>query len=320
MLPNLVLPKIEIEAISERYGRFVIGPLESGYGVTVGNSLRRVLLASLPGAAITSVKVDGVHHEFSPIAGVKEDTMGLLLNLKQIRMKMQVDEPVRLRLEAQGEGIVTAADIECPSEVEIINPELHLLTLDSNDSRVEMEMIAETGRGYSPSEDRGEVAIGQLPVDAIFSPIRRIAYTVGRVRIGEITDFDQLKLDVWTDGTMPPEEAISTSARILAKHFSLVANVGGALAEEAEEAEEEGIPARVYEMAIEELDLTVRAFNCLKRAGITKVGMILEKLEKGDDEILAIRNFGRKSLDELKEALKEKDLLPEPQEEEGDET
>jgi len=320
LLPNLVLPKIEIEAISERYGRFVIGPLESGYGVTVGNSLRRVLLASLPGAAITSVKVDGVHHEFSPIAGVKEDTMGLLLNLKQIRMKMQVDEPVRLRLEAQGEGIVTAADIECPSEVEIINPELHLHTPDSSDSRVEMEMIAETGRGYSPSEDRGEVAIGQLPVDAIFSPIRRIAYTVGRVRIGEITDFDQLKLDVWTDGTMPPEEAISTSARILAKHFSLVANVGGALAEEAEEAEEEGIPARVYEMAIEELDLTVRAFNCLKRAGITKVGMILEKLEKGDDEILAIRNFGRKSLDELKEALKEKDLLPEPQEEEGDET
>jgi DNA-directed RNA polymerase subunit alpha len=320
LLPNLVLPKIEIEAISERYGRFVIGPLESGYGVTVGNSLRRVLLASLPGAAITSVRVDGVHHEFSPIVGVKEDTMSLLLNLKQIRMKMQVDEPVRLRLEAQGEGIVTAADIECPSEVEIINPELHLLTLDSNDSRVEMEMIAETGRGYSPSEERGEVAIGQLPVDAIFSPIRRIAYTVGRVRIGEITDFDQLKLDVWTDGTMPPEEAISTSARILAKHFSLVANVGGVLAEEAEEAEEEGIPARVYEMAIEELDLTVRAFNCLKRAGITKVGMILEKLEKGDDEILAIRNFGRKSLDELKEALKEKDLLPEPQEEEGDET
>jgi DNA-directed RNA polymerase subunit alpha len=320
LLPNLVLPKIEIEAISERYGRFVIGPLESGYGVTVGNSLRRVLLASLPGAAVTSVRVDGVHHEFSPIPGVKEDTMNLLLNLKQIRMKMQVDEPVRLRLEAQGEGIVTAADIECPSEVEIINPELHLLTLDSNDSRVEMEMIAETGRGYSPSEERGEVAIGQLPVDAIFSPIRRIAYTVGRVRIGEITDFDQLKLDVWTDGTMPPEEAISTSARILAKHFSLVANVGGALAEEAEEAEEEGIPARVYEMAIEELDLTVRAFNCLKRAGITKVGMILEKLEKGDDEILAIRNFGRKSLDELKQALEEKDLLPEPQEEETDET
>jgi DNA-directed RNA polymerase subunit alpha len=320
LLPNLVLPKIEVEAISERYGRFVIGPLESGYGVTVGNSLRRVLLSSLPGVAITSVRVDGVHHEFSPIEGVKEDTMTLLLNLKQVRMKMQGEEPVRLRLEVEGEGIITAADIQCPSEIEIVNPELHLLTLDSKDSRVEMEMIAERGRGYSPSEERGELAIGQLPVDAVFSPIRKIAYTVDRVRIGEITDFDQLKLDIWTDGTLQPEEALSTAAQILAKHFSLVSNVGGALAEEIEEAEEEGIPPRIYEMPIEELDLTVRAFNCLKRAGITKVGMVLEKLEKGDDEILAIRNFGRKSLDELKQALKEKDLLPEPQEEESDET
>lgn len=320
MLPNLVLPKIETEAIAERYGRFVIGPLESGYGVTVGNSLRRVLLASLPGAAITSVKVDGVYHEFSPIPGVKEDTMTLLLNLKQIRMKIQGDEPVRLRLEVQGEGIVTAADVECPSEVEIVNSELHLLTLDSNDSRVELEMIAERGRGYSPSEERGELAIGQLPVDAVFSPVRRIAYTVDRVRIGEITDFDQLKLDIWTDGTIQPEEALSTSAQILARHFSLVAKAGGALAEEVEEAVEEGIPERIYEMPIEDLDLTVRAYNCLKRAGITKVGLILEKLEKGDDEILAIRNFGRKSLDELKQTLEDKDLLPEPQEEESDET
>jgi DNA-directed RNA polymerase subunit alpha len=316
----LVLPKIEIEAISERYGRFVIGPLESGYGVTIGNSLRRVLLSSLAGAAITSVRVDGVHHEFSPIPGVKEDTMTLLLNLKQVRMRLHGEEPVRLRLEVEGEGIVTAADIECPSEVEIVNPELHLLTLDNKDSRVEMEMTAERGRGYSPSEERGELAIGQLPVDAVYSPIRRIAYVVDRVRIGEITDFDQLKLDIWTDGTIQPEEALSTAAQMLAKHFSLVGNVGGALIEEGEEAEEEGIPPRIYEMPIEELDLSVRAFNCLKRAGITTVGMILEKLEKGDDEILAIRNFGRKSLEELKQALSEKDLLPEPEEEEGDET
>jgi DNA-directed RNA polymerase subunit alpha len=320
LLPNLVLPKIEIEAISERYGRFVVGPLESGYGVTIGNSLRRVLLSSLAGAAITSVRVDGVHHEFSPIPGVKEDTMTLLLNLKQVRMRLHGDEPVRLRLEVEGEGVVTAGDIECPSEVEIVNPELPLLTLDANESRVEMEMTAERGRGYSPSEERGELGIGQLPVDAVFSPIRRIAYVVDRVRIGEITDFDQLKLDIWTDGTLQPEEALSTAAQMLAKHFSLVANVGGALIDEGEEAVEEGIPARVYEMPIEDLDLTVRAFNCLKRAGITTVGMILEKLEKGDDEILAIRNFGRKSLDELKEALGEKNLLPEPQEEETDET
>lgn len=320
MLPNLVLPKIQIEAISERYGRFVVGPLESGYGVTIGNSLRRVLLSSLAGAAVTSVRVDGVHHEFSPIAGVKEDTMTLLLNLKQVRMRLHGDEPVRLRLEVEGEGVVTAGDIECPSEVEIVNPELPLLTLDANDSRVEMEMTAERGRGYSPSEERGELGIGQLPVDAVFSPIRRIAYVIDRVRIGEITDFDQLKLDIWTDGTIQPEEALSSAAQMLARHFSLVANVAGALIDEGEEAVEEGIPSRIYEMPIEDLDLTVRAFNCLKRAGITTVGMILEKLEKGDDEILAIRNFGRKSLDELKQALSEKNLLPEPQEEESDET
>ncbi len=320
MLPNLVLPKIEVEAITERYGRFIVGPLESGYGVTIGNSLRRVLLSSLPGAAITSIRVDGIHHEFSPIPGVREDTMTLLLNLKQLRMKLQGDEPVRLRLEAEGEGVVTAGDVDYPSEVEIVNPELHLLTLDSSDSRVEMEIVAEKGRGYSPSEERGALPIGELPVDAIFSPIRKIAYTVDRVRIGEITDFDQLKLDIWTDGTIQPEEALSTAAQMLAKHFSLVANIGGVLIDEEEEAVEEGIPPRIYEMPIEELDLSVRAFNCLKRAGITKVGMILEKSEKGDDEIMAIRNFGRKSLDELKLALSEKNLLPESQEEESDET
>lgn len=320
MLPNPVLPKIEVEAITERYGRFIVGPLESGYGVTIGNSLRRVLLSSLPGGAITSIRVDGIHHEFSPIPGVREDTMTLLLNLKQLRMKLQGDEPVRLRLEAEGEGVVTAGDVEYPSEVEIVNPELHLLTLDSSDSRVEMEIVAEKGRGYSPSEERGALPIGELPVDAIFSPIRKIAYTVDRVRIGEITDFDELKLDIWTDGTIQPEEALSTAAQMLAKHFSLVANIGGVLIDEEEEAVEEGIPPRIYEMPIEDLDLSVRAFNCLKRAGITKVGMILEKLEKGDDEIMAIRNFGRKSLDELKLALGEKNLLPESQEEESNET
>jgi DNA-directed RNA polymerase subunit alpha len=319
LLPNLVLPKIESEAISKMYGRFIIGPLERGYGVTIGNSLRRVLLASLSGAAITSIRLDGIHHEFSPISGVKEDTMTLLLNLKQLRMKLQGSEPARLRLEVKGEGIVTAADIEYPSEVEIVNPELHLLTLDSDDSKLEMEMVVEGGRGYSPSEERGELPIGQLPVDAIFTPVRKVGYTVDRVRIGEITDFDQLKLDIWTDGTIEPGEALSKAAQILLKHFSLVANIGEMPIEEAEEVEE-GIPSRIYDMPIEELDLSVRAFNCLKRAGITKVGMVLEKLEKGEDEILAIRNFGRKSLQELKDALEEKDLFPISSEEEGDET
>lgn len=319
MLPNLVLPKIECEAISKQYGRFIIGPLERGYGVTIGNSLRRVLLSSLPGAAVTSIRMDGIHHEFSSIPGVKEDTMTLLLNLKNLRMKLQGDDPARLRLEVKGEGVATAADIEYPSEVEILNPELHLLTLDSDDSKLEIEMVVQRGRGYSPSEERGELPMGELPVDAIFTPIRKVGYTVDRVRIGEITDFDQLKLDIWTDGTIEPTEALSKAAQILLKHFSLVADVREAPIEEVEEIEE-GIPPRIYDMPIEELDLSVRAFNCLKRAGITKVGIVLEKLEKGEDEILAIRNFGRKSLQELKDALEEKDLLPVSAEEQSDET
>lgn len=316
-MPNLVLPKIECEATSKQYGRFIIGPLERGYGVTIGNSLRRVLLSSLPGAAIASVRVDGIFHEFSPMPGVKEDTMTLLLNLKQVRLKLYGGEPAHLRLEAKGEGIVTAADIECPSEVEIVNPDLYLLALDSDDSRLEMEMVVQSGRGYSPSEERGELPVGEMPVDAIFSPVRKIGYTVDRVRIGEITDFDQLKLDIWTDGTIQPQEALSEAAQILMRHFSIVSNVGEVLVEEVEEVEE-GIPPRMYDTPIEELNLSVRAFNCLKRAGITKVGEILEKLEKGDDEILAIRNFGRKSLEELKDALGEKGVLPVAQEEESD--
>ncbi len=318
-MPNVVLPKIECEAISKQYGRFIIGPLERGYGITIGNSLRRVLLSSLPGAAVTSIRMDGIYHEFSPLPGVKEDTMTLLLNLKQLRMKLHGDESARLRLEVKGEGVVTAADIEYPSEVEIVNPDLHLLTLDSDDSKMELEMVVETGRGYSPSEERGKLPIGELPVDAIFTPIRKVGYTVDRVRIGEITDFDQLKLDIWTDGTIEPEEALGNAAQILVEHFSLVADVGEAPIEEAEEIEE-AIPSRIYDMPIEEMNLSVRAFNCLRRAGITKVGMVLEKLEKGEDEILAIRNFGLKSLEELKNALREKDLLPAPLEEENDET
>jgi DNA-directed RNA polymerase subunit alpha len=319
LLPNPVLPKIECEAISKQYGSFIIGPLERGYGVTIGNSLRRVLLSSLPGAAVTSIRMDGIYHEFSPIPGVKEDTMTLLLNLKQLRMKLFGDEPARLRLEVKGEGIVTAGDIECPSEVEVVNPELHLLTLDSDDSHLEVEMVVERGRGYSPSEERVEVPIGELPVDAIFTPISKVSYSVDRVRIGEITDFDQLKLDIWTDGSIEPTEALSKAAQVLTKHFALVANIGEIPIEEEEEVEE-AIPPRIYDMPIEELALSVRAFNCLKRAGITKVGMILERLEKGEDEILAIRNFGRKSLQELKDALREKDLLPVALEEESDET
>jgi len=308
ILLDLVLPKVECEASSKNYGKFVISPLETGYGITLGNSLRRVLLSSLPGAAVTSIKVNGIHHEFSPIPHVKEDTMALILNVKQIRFRLHTDGPVRLYVSKRGEGVLTARDIECPSDVEIVNPALKLATLDSDEAHLEMELVVERGRGYSPSEDRGRLPIGELPVDAIFGPVRRVAFHVGRVRVGPVTDFDELVMEIWTDGTIQPQEALSTAAQILARHLALVVDYGGLVVEGVEEVEK-AIPPRIYEMPIEELDLSVRAFNCLKRAGLTKVGEVLERLQKGDEEIMAIRNFGKKSLDELKQALEEKGFL-----------
>jgi DNA-directed RNA polymerase subunit alpha len=305
---NQVLPKIESDASSQNYSRFVIGPLESGYGITLGNALRRVLLSSLPGAAVTSIRVSGVHHEFAPIPNVREDTTGLILNVKQIRLKMYQDEPVRLYLDVRGEGPVTAGDIKAPAEVEIVNPDLYLLTVDSADAGFEMELTAQRGKGYSPAEERGKLPLGEIPVDAIFSPVRKVNYSVERARVGQQTDFDRLVLEVWTDGTITPREAVSQSAKILVELLQLVAGADK-LEAEAVGREEEGIPSRVYEVPIEDLELTVRAYNCLKRAGITKVGEILEKLQQGEEEVLAIRNFGRKSLDELLERLEAKGFL-----------
>lgn len=307
---NLVLPKIECDASSRNYGRFIIGPLESGYGITLGNALRRVLLSSLPGAAVTSIRISGVHHEFSAIPHVKEDTTALILNVKQLRLKLQGDESVRLRVEVNGEGEITAGDIQCPSQVEVVNPDLHLLTADSSEAELDMELVVERGKGYSPAEERGKLPIGEIPVDAVFSPIRKANFVVERARVGQITNFDRLIMEVWTDGTIEPEEALSSAAQILVEHLSLLVGVGKMPLEEEEEAEEGLIPIRIYETPIEELELSVRAYNCLKRAGITKVGEILEKMTEGDDEILAIRNFGKKSLAELKERMRAKDLWP----------
>jgi len=309
------LPKIVADVVTTGYGRFIIGPLEGGYGTTLGNALRRVLLSSLPGAAVTSVKIGDVYHEFSPLPYAKEDTTRLLLNLKKLRLRCRSDDSVRLRLEARGEGIVTAGDIQCPPEVEIVNPELHLLTLDSDNAELDMELVVQRGKGYSPAEERGKLPIGEIPVDAIFSPIRKVNYTVERTRVGRMTNYDQLTIEIWTDGTIGPQEALSTAARILVRQFSLIANLGEAEVEE--EVEVEAIPAHVYDILIDDLGLSVRAFNCLKRAGITKVGEVLEKLQKGDDEILLIRNFGKKSLEELKRKLRAKGFLPE-EPEEGD--
>lgn len=296
--------RIEVEASARNYARFRIGPLDRGYGTTVGNALRRVLLSSLPGVAVTSIKIDGVHHEFSPIPTVKEDTTRLILNVKQLRLKLapNADGPVRMRLEARSAGVVTAADIETPSEVEIINPELPLLTLDGN-GHIDMEMVVQRGQGYLPAERHsGRLAIGELPVDAIFSPVRKASFRVEPARVGQATDFDGLVLEVWTDGTMAPQDAVQRAAKRLVEEFQRVAQFGEApVAEEADRRIK--IPQDIYETPIEELGLPVRGYNCLKRAGLTHVGPVMERMSQGDDAMLVIRNFGLKSLNELKEAL-----------------
>lgn len=312
---NMVLPKIEGDAASQKYGRFIISPLEQGYGITVGNALRRVLLSSLPGAAVTSIRVSGVHHEFSAIPGIREDMTQFILQVKQLRLKLFDTESARLRLEMRGEGTATAADIICPPEVEIINPDLYLFTSDAEDTQLEIEFTVQAGRGFSPSEDRGRLPIGELPVDAVFSPIRRVNYDTERARVGQKTNYDRLILEIWTDGTIRPEEAMSQAAEILMKHLIVIAGVSEESLmppkEEVAEPDPNALPAEVYETPIETLDLSVRVFNSLKRTGITNVGEVLEMLERGPDAMLAIRNFGEKSLDELVTRLREKNYLSE---------
>ncbi|MFQ5575870.1 MAG: DNA-directed RNA polymerase subunit alpha [Anaerolineae bacterium] len=304
----LVLPKVETEAATNNFGCFSISPLEPGYGVTLGNTLRRVLLASLKGAAVSSVRISGVHHEFSHIPNVREDMTALILNLKQLRVKLHQNESARLRVEVRGEGPVTAGDLEAPPYVDIINPDLYLFSGDSGDTELDIELLVEVGRGYSPAEERGKLPIGEIPIDAIFSPVRKANFKVERARVGQATDYDKLVMEVSTDGTISPYDALREAAHLLVKHFSLVASIT-AEEEPEEEPEEETATSKMYDTPIEELELTVRAYNCLKRAGITQVGEILEKLRKGPDEILAVRNFGQKSLDELIDRLEEKELL-----------
>lgn len=314
-ISNLVLPKIESTAMSQEYGRFIIGPLERGYGTTIGNALRRVLLASLPGAAVTSVRVTDVPHEFSAIPNVREDMMQLILHLKQLRLKLHDTDTARLRLEVHGAGTVTAADIQTPPEVDIINPDLYLFTVDADDAFLEIEMTAETGRGYSPAEERGRLPIGELPIDAIFSPIRRVGYEIEKTRVGQISDYDRVVMQIWTDGTIKPEDALAKSAQIMTQYLRPLAGVTEETFIEVEEEEvEETIPNEVYDTPIEHLDLSVRVFNSLKRTGITKVGEMLEMLDRGEETMLAIRNFGEKSLEELKTQLKIKGFLDDEEE------
>ena len=311
-LTNMVTPKIEREAEARNYGKFIIGPLERGYGITLGNALRRVLLSSLEGAAVTSIRVADVQHEFSDIPGVREDVIRVMLQIKLLRMKMYGVDTARLHLEVRGAGVVTAADIIAPPEVEVVNPDLYLFTVDDNKAHLEIEMTVERGRGYSPADDRGgRLPIGELPVDAIYTPVRRVNWEAGYARVGQSTNYDKLILEIWTDGTVGPEEALSTSAKILIDHLRHLAGISEETlaAITQEEVESSRLTSEMIETPIENLDLSVRVFNSLKRTGITTVGEVLELLEKGDEAVMSIRNFGEKSLEELRAKMREKGYL-----------
>lgn len=320
-LTNMVTPKIEREAEARNYGKFIISPLERGYGITLGNALRRVLLSSLEGTAVTSVRIANIQHEFGNIPGVREDVIRVMLQLKQLRMKLYDVDSTHLHLEVRGSGVVTAGDIIAPAEVEIMNPDLYLFTVD-DDTHVEIEMTVERGRGYFPADNRvGNLPIGELPVDAIFSPVNRVNWEIGYARVGQNTNYDSLIMEIWTDGTIGPEEALATSAKILIDHFRHLAGVSeeSLTAIALEEEETSRLTSEMIETPIENLDLSVRVFNSLKRTGITTVGEVIELLEKGDEAVMSIRNFGEKSLRELRQKMHDKGYLEDEEEAEGEE-
>ncbi|MDW7651526.1 MAG: DNA-directed RNA polymerase subunit alpha [Bacillota bacterium] len=302
-------PKIErVDGNDDNaYGKFVIEPLERGYGITLGNSLRRILLSSLPGAAVTAVKIENVLHEFSTIPGVLEDTTEIILHLKQLAMKIHSDDPQSLVIVAAGQGVVTAGDIKLPADVEVLNPDLHIATLEEG-GRLYMELTAVNGRGYVSAERNKEPGqpLGVIPMDSLFSPIKRVNYKVENTRVGQHTDYDKLTFEVWTDGSIRPDEAISLGAKILSKHLGLFIN----LTEKTDEVEimdekDEDDKAKIMEMTIEELDLSVRSYNCLKRAGINSVQ---ELVQKSEEEMMKVRNLGKKSLEEVQHKLDELNL------------
>ncbi len=316
-MSNMVTPKIEREAEARNYGKFIISPLERGYGVTIGNALRRILLSSLEGAAVTSIRISDIPHEFTDIPGVREDVLRVMLNVKKLRLKLHDVDVSRLHLEVRGSGVITAADIIAPPEVEIVNPDLYLFTVDDQNTNLEIEMTVGRGRGYSPAEDRsGTLPIGELPVDAIYNPVYKVNWEVGHARVGQSTNYDRLILEIWTDGTIKPEEALSISARYMIEHLRYLAGVSEdtllSVLEEDEEATR--MSSEVIDVPIENLDLSVRVFNSLKRTGITTVGEVLELLEKGEDALLSIRNFGEKSLTELRAKLRERGYLQDEEE------
>lgn len=294
-------PRIETAEMTPdgTYGKFVLEPLERGYGTTLGNSLRRVLLSSLPGVAVASIKIDGVQHEFSTIPGVKEDVTEIVLNIKGLTAKIHGESPKTVYIEAEGEGVVTAGDIKADSEVEILNPTMHIATLDQG-AKLYMEIVLDKGRGYVTAErNKANIqnVVGAIPVDSIFTPVLKVNYTVENTRVGQITDYDKLSLEVWTDSTISAKESISLAAKVLNEHLNLFVDLSeeAASAEIMVEKDDKG-NEKVLEMTIEELDLSVRSFNCLKRAGINTVGDLINKSE---DEMMKVRNLGKKSLEEV---------------------
>ena len=319
-IKEMVSPKVERTEELRDYGKFTISPLERGYGVTLGNALRRTLLSSLDGAAVTSVHITDVMHEFSTIQGVREDVIQVMLQIKLLRFKLHNVESANLHLDVKGAGTITGADIVCPPEVEIVNPELYLFSINEPNAHVEMDLTVEAGRGYIPATDRSErLAIGVLPVDAIFSPVRRVNYEITNARVAHSTDYDRLTIEIWTDGTLSPEKALIESSRILMRQLGIISGTSEDMLTkpiEAVEVEQPTVNREQIETPLEQLDLGVRVFNSLKRTGITTVGDVLDLLEKGESAMLSIRNFGEKSLTELKAKMIEKGYMEEEVEKE----
>jgi DNA-directed RNA polymerase subunit alpha len=306
MMIEIEKPRIEVIEIDDdnKYGKFVVEPLERGYGTTLGNSLRRIMLSSLPGVAVTSVKIEGVLHEFTTIPGVKEDVVEIILNLKNLAAKIYSDEPRTVRIEAKGEGEVKAGDIITDADVEILNPELHIADLDVG-ADLTMEIVLEKGRGYVSAEKNKskEQPIGTIPVDSSFTTVKKVNYSVEDTRVGQVTDFDKLTLELWTDGTITPEEAVSLSAKILSEHLSLFIDLTDHVGTvEIMVEKEENKKEKMLEMSIEELELSVRSSNCLRRANINTVDELTQKTE---EDMMKVRNLGKKSLNEIKFKLAE---------------
>ncbi|MDU2057387.1 MAG: DNA-directed RNA polymerase subunit alpha [Clostridioides difficile] len=309
-------PKVDIVELSEdyRYGKFVIEPLERGYGITIGNALRRILLSSLPGVAVNAIKIDGVLHEFSTIPGVKEDVTEIILTLKELSATIDDEGSRTLKIEAQGPCSITGADIICPPDVEILSKDLAIATLDDN-AKLNMEIFVDKGRGYvSAEENKTEnVPIGVLPVDSIYTPVEKVSYHVENTRVGQKTDYDKLVLEVWTNGSINPQEGISLAAKVLVEHLNLFIDLTEHVSSvEIMVEKEEEKKEKVLEMTIEELDLSVRSYNCLKRAGINTVE---ELANKSEDDMMKVRNLGKKSLEEVIQKLEELGLGLKPSEE-----